>query len=78
MPELSGIDLAVRLKEPCPSCKVLLLAGQAETSDLLEAARRKGHDFQVLAQPIHPTDLLARIKDVDVSDGSPPMAAQKE
>jgi DNA-binding response OmpR family regulator len=67
MPGLSGIDLAVRLKEQCPTCKVLLLSGQAETEDLLAAAREQGHDFQVLAKPIHPRDLLARIKDADVS-----------
>ena len=59
MPGLSGIDLAIQLQELCPTCKVLLLSGQAETSDLLEAARGRGHDFAVLAKPIHPTDLLA-------------------
>jgi CheY-like chemotaxis protein len=61
MPELSGIDLAVRLKEECPACKVLLFSGQAMTIDLLQSARKQGHEFQVLAKPIHPTDLLARI-----------------
>jgi DNA-binding response OmpR family regulator len=66
MPELSGVDLAVRLKEQCPTCKVLLFSGQAATTDLLEGAREQGHDFQVLAKPIHPTALLARIKDEDV------------
>jgi CheY-like chemotaxis protein len=70
MPGLSGIDLAVRLKDQCPTCKILLLSGQAETGDLLEAARRQGHRFEVLAKPIHPRDLLARIKEVDVSDMS--------
>jgi DNA-binding response OmpR family regulator len=64
MPGLSGIDLAIRLKELCPTCKVLLLSGQAETQDLLEVARSQGHDFTVLAKPIHPTELLARIRDV--------------
>jgi CheY-like chemotaxis protein len=63
MPGLSGIDLAIQLKELCPTCKVLLLSGQAQTADLLETARQQGHDFEVLAKPIHPTDLLARIKD---------------
>jgi DNA-binding response OmpR family regulator len=67
MPGLSGIDLAVRLKAQCPTCKVLLLSGQAETGELLAAASKQGHDFQVLAKPIHPRDLLARIKDADVS-----------
>jgi CheY-like chemotaxis protein len=63
MPGLSGIDLAVRLREECPTCKILLLSGQTVTEDLLEAARSRGHDFEVLAKPIHPTDLLARIKE---------------
>jgi CheY-like chemotaxis protein len=63
MPGLSGIDLVIQLKELCPTCKVLLLSGQVQTADLLEAARQQGHDFEVLAKPIHPTDLLARIKD---------------
>jgi DNA-binding response OmpR family regulator len=62
VPELSGIDLAVRLKEACPTCKVLLFSGQAMTVDLLEAARNRGHDFELLSKPVHPTDLLARIK----------------
>jgi DNA-binding response OmpR family regulator len=70
MPGLSGIDLAVRLKEQCPPCRVLLFSGQAATSDLLEAARGQGHEFKVLAKPIHPTDLLARIKDLDTSQES--------
>jgi DNA-binding response OmpR family regulator len=68
MPGISGIDLAVRLKEQCPTCKVLLLSGQAETGELLAASRKQGHDFQVLAKPVHPRDLLARVKDADVSD----------
>ncbi len=66
MPEMSGVDLAVRMKEECPACKVLLFSGQAQTADLLEAARQQGHDFELLAKPIHPADLLARIKDEDV------------
>jgi CheY-like chemotaxis protein len=68
MPGLSGIDLAIQLKERCPTCKVLLLSGQAKTGDLLETAREQGHAFEVLAKPIHPTDLLARIKDADASE----------
>jgi DNA-binding NtrC family response regulator len=65
MQGLSGIDLAVRLKEECPSCKVLLLSGHTETESLLQAARRQGHDFEILAKPIPPAHLLARIKDED-------------
>jgi CheY-like chemotaxis protein len=62
MPGVSGIDLAIRLKEICPTCKVMLFSGQAETADLLQIARSQGHDFEVLAKPIHPRDLLAQVK----------------
>jgi CheY-like chemotaxis protein len=62
MPELTGIELAIRLRSKYPTCKVLLFSGLAATADLLESARREGHDFVLLAKPIHPNDLLAAIK----------------
>ena len=61
MPELSGVELAIRVKALSPSCKILLFSGQAATADLLLQARAKGHDFQLLAKPIHPTELLSRV-----------------
>jgi CheY-like chemotaxis protein len=61
MPELSGIELAIQLRAFCPECRILLFSGQAGTSDMLDAARAQGHDFAILAKPIHPTDLLASI-----------------
>lgn len=64
MPLLSGIDLAIQIREHCPDCKVLLFSGQAATAGMLESARASGHDFEVLAKPVHPTDLLKRIRTV--------------
>jgi DNA-binding NtrC family response regulator len=64
MPELSGVDLAVQIKEKCPDCKILLFSGQAETFDLLRAAREQGYDFPLVAKPVHPVDLLVRIRDL--------------
>ena len=58
LPGMSGIDLAILLKAECPDCKVSLFSGHASTSDLLEAAARDGHVFDVMAKPVHPTDLL--------------------
>jgi DNA-binding response OmpR family regulator len=63
MPEMSGIDLAIRMKEQYPNCKVLLFSGQPETAKLLEGASEQGHDFHLVTKPIHPAALLARIKD---------------
>jgi DNA-binding NtrC family response regulator len=61
MPEYSGVELAIRIKLLCPYCKVLLFSGQAATADLLEEARTRGHDFEVLAKPVHPNDLIKKI-----------------
>jgi DNA-binding NtrC family response regulator len=61
MPRLSGIELAIRVQEQCPDCKVLLFSGQAATAGMLEAARANGHNFEILSKPVHPTDLLRRI-----------------
>jgi FixJ family two-component response regulator len=73
MPVLSGIDLAIQLQECCPYCKILLFSGQAATSNLLDAAREGGHDFEILTKPVHPEDLLKRIHSVtdDAASGLP-------
>lgn len=62
MPLLSGIELAIQLREICPNCKVLLFSGQAATASMLEKARASGNDFEVLAKPVHPADLLKKIR----------------
>ena len=64
MPVLSGVDLAVQIKEKCPNCKILLFSGQAETTDLLTAARKQGHNFPLVAKPIHPAHLILRIREL--------------
>jgi len=58
---LTGIDVAIKVRQSLPSCKILLFSGQAATADLLEAARAQGHEFEILAKPVHPQDLLARL-----------------
>jgi CheY-like chemotaxis protein len=61
MPGMTGIELAITMRHVIPACKVLLFSGQAATVDLLEEARRLGHDFTTLTKPVHPTDMLRRI-----------------
>jgi CheY-like chemotaxis protein len=65
MPQLSGIDLAIRMREQCPTCRILLFSAQAGTADLLEDARKQGHNFLLLPKPIHPSDLLRLIREKD-------------
>jgi CheY-like chemotaxis protein len=61
MSGMTGIEAAMITRTKLPSCKILLFSGQAATSDLLESARVRGHEFEVLTKPIHPTDLLTKI-----------------
>jgi CheY-like chemotaxis protein len=62
MPQLSGVDLAIAIEQECPECKIMLFSGHAGTLDLLSKAREKGYDFNLLAKPVHPADLLRRIR----------------
>jgi CheY-like chemotaxis protein len=39
----------------------LLFSGNADTQDLLEAAQQEGHAFEVLAKPVPPPQLLAKV-----------------
>jgi DNA-binding response OmpR family regulator len=59
---LSGIDAAIRIRSLLPQVKVLLFSGQAATSDLLTEARAQGYEFEILAKPVHPQDLVARLR----------------
>jgi DNA-binding NtrC family response regulator len=61
MPGMNGVELGVQFRLKYPECKVLLFSGQAQTRSLLKEARAEGHDFTLLAKPIHPKDLLAAI-----------------
>ncbi len=62
MPDMNGIEAAINIRKFLPACKILLFSGQAATANLLESARAQGHEFEILAKPIHPQDLLAKLK----------------
>jgi len=62
MPGISGVELAITITQTLPDCKILLFSGQAATADLLDRARSQGHEFEILAKPVHPQDLLARLR----------------
>lgn len=64
MPGMSGIELALQFRKDYPGCKILLFSGQAATADMLADAKHHGHDFEVLAKPVHPSDLLAKLRDL--------------
>ena len=65
MADLNGIDTAIRIREELPRIKILLFSGQAATADLLEKARTQGYEFEILAKPVHPQDLLTKLRSRD-------------
>ena len=62
MPRMNGVELAIAVRQKFPATEILLFSGQAATADLLERARSQGHEFEILAKPVHPTDLLAKLR----------------
>ncbi|MGA2888750.1 MAG: response regulator [Terracidiphilus sp.] len=62
MAGLSGIDAAIQIRTLFPKIKILLFSGQAATANLLEKARAQGYEFEILAKPVHPQDLIARLR----------------
>lgn len=64
LPGMNGIDLAIAIRSNYPACHVVLFSGHANTAMLLEEAGKKGHQFEVLAKPVHPNVMLERAADL--------------
>ncbi len=62
MPTMNGIDAAIQIRTMIPECRVLLFSGQAVTAEMLSDARLRGHHFEILEKPVHPADLIARLR----------------
>lgn len=62
MPDLDGIEAAIRIRQRYPACRILLFSGNAVVHDLLAAARKRGYDFETLLKPIHPTELIEHLR----------------
>jgi DNA-binding NtrC family response regulator len=64
MPEMTGIELGIHFHRLYPRCKVLLFSGASSTAELLLNTRNDGYDFELLTKPVHPTDLLAKVREM--------------
>jgi CheY-like chemotaxis protein len=58
MPLMNGIEAAIRIRQLLPKCKVLLVSGDNDSSVLLQDARSRGYEFEILAKPVHPVELF--------------------
>jgi CheY-like chemotaxis protein len=55
---ITGIEVAIHVRQHFPGCRVVLFSGQAATSDLIQAADTKGYHFDIFTKPVHPQVLL--------------------
>ena len=63
MAGLDGIEAAVRIKALLPDVRVFLLSGQTATAELLERRNAAGHGFEILTKPLHPRELISRLRE---------------
>ena len=75
LPKMNGIELAVILKENLAACHVLLFSGQPSVESLMQKASNEGHQFEILAKPVHPTVMLNAISTL-LYPGDPAKRAQ--
>jgi len=62
MPRMNGVELAIAVRQRYPRTAVLLFSGQAGISEILNDGHQRGYEFELIAKPIHPLKLIARLK----------------
>lgn len=67
MPKMSGVELGIALREEFPEIKLFLFSGQAATSEMIHRAEADGHRFELFPKPIHPDELIARLRRASAS-----------
>ena len=63
MPQVDGVEAAIAIRQHCPDTRIILFSGQAATVEILARARERGHIFELLPKPIHPTQLIKHLRE---------------
>ena len=61
MEPMNGIQVALAIAHIDPKCRVLLISGHQQTAQLLQEAIDSGHEFSILAKPVHPNFILEHL-----------------
>ncbi len=64
MPGMTGIEAAIQVRDMLPSCKVLLFSGQLAAEGLVQMARERNQEFELISKPVHPDELIAKLQSV--------------
>ncbi len=62
MPHLDGVEAAIAIQKFLPNTRIILFSGQAATVEILARANRRGYHFELLAKPLHPTQLIKHLR----------------
>ena len=58
----NGVELCMDIKEMLPNSRILLFSGEVSTAHtLMQDAARRGQNFELLAKPLRPEDLVTKI-----------------
>ena len=63
MPKVDGVEAAITIRKHCPETRIVLFSGQSATVEILQRARERGHIFELLPKPIHPTQLIKHLRE---------------
>lgn len=66
MPGMNGVETASHIRSLFPSCKVLLITGRSTAPDLVLKTHAFSDGFELLAKPLHPSELLARLGKIKI------------
>lgn len=61
MPQTNGVELAISIRATYPATKILLFSGQPSTGPIVQDARKQGYQFEVLAKPVLPENLIEKL-----------------
>lgn len=62
MADLNGVDAAIQMRAMLPEIRVFLLSGQTATAEMVAKSQAYNLGFEILVKPVHPRDLLTRLK----------------
>jgi CheY-like chemotaxis protein len=62
MAGINGVDTAIQMRAMLPEIRVFLLSGQSATAEILVRSQAQDLGFEVLVKPVHPLDLLSRLR----------------
>jgi len=67
MPSMNGVELAIAMRKTLPETTILLFSGQVGISEIVHQGEKEGYIFDIVAKPVHPEKLIARLKQMRTS-----------